>query len=233
MSQAIEDWAGDDSGDEETSAFARLVDDEYAIQDETKMCKINLRHFERDWPIPRRYERAQLSDGQDGAYRKAVKWAEAMPDLQGDTFKVPNLIVSGDYGTGKTHLCAAICNELRASKYTRIVWTSAVDLIRRIQATYGPDAEESGFGLVEELSRADLLFVDDLDKVKTTVDTSSILLSIFDMRYNAMTPVIITTNATADEMAVRSDQIAAVIDRIGEGATVIRMETRVRKGVEG
>lgn len=108
----------------------------------------------------------------------------------------------GSPGTGKTHLCTAICNELMgkglSTKY--MLWRDEAVKAKSIIT------ESAGYQrLVEPLKRVKALYVDDLFKTKTGVDPSpgdvNLAFEVLNARYcNPNLITIISTELTIDEL---------------------------------
>lgn len=107
-----------------------------------------------------------------------------------------NLLFLGDCGTGKTHLAAAICNEL-CSRLIPCRFMTAQGLFDSIQMCI--DEDSSYQPLLDQAARAPVLVIDDIDKVHLPIRTEGsfqikTLFSILNKRYLQQLPTIITTN---------------------------------------
>lgn len=102
------------------------------------------------------------------------------------------LVLHGSFGTGKTHLLAAICNELLAKKRITSTFCTSPLLFRAIQAKI--QANEDYHYLIERASKSKLFVADDTDKAKWTEFREEIYFEIFDERIKAGLPNAISTN---------------------------------------
>src|SRR5579859_5106266 len=68
------------------------------------------------------------------------------------------LLMRGTYGTGKTHLAAAIAN-YRLERGESVVFITAPDLLDHLRATYGPSSEVAYDERFEQFRSAPLLIV--------------------------------------------------------------------------
>jgi len=128
------------------------------------------------------------------------------------------LVLYGSFGTGKTHLLSAICNEALIKHKTTSLFALAPDLFASIQYRIGRN--EDYYDLVDRAGRTSLLILDDIDKAKWTEFREEIYLSIIDKRVNRGLPTAISTN--------RLDQLAsfvggAVCSRLQVGQIAIEM----------
>jgi len=112
-----------------------------------------------------------------------------------------NLILYGaHYGTGKTHLAAAILNRHIDQGETG-VFCNVPDLLRRLRATFSQDARESEHRVFSSIRGAGLLVLDDLGKEKWSPWVEQTLYDIINYRYIHELPTVITTNLSLKELA--------------------------------
>jgi len=103
------------------------------------------------------------------------------------------LVLMGAYGSGKTHLAAAIAN-YRAG---------IPDLMDHLRATFSPTSTTSLDKRFEEVRTAPLLVLDDLGTQSTTPWVKEKLYQLFNFRYNAELATVITTASSLEEMDPR------------------------------
>lgn len=107
------------------------------------------------------------------------------------------LILHGPFGTGKTHLLAAICNRLRGT-WKKSRFTTAPNLFRAIQECIRYDQDYNR--IIRNASETPLLVLDDLDKAKWSEFREEIYFAIIDNRVKRGLPTAISTNRL-DELA--------------------------------
>ncbi len=112
------------------------------------------------------------------------------------------LVFQGGYGCGKTHLAAAIANA-RLSDTRSATFVSVPDLLDHLRSTYGPDSAVTYDQLFEEIRTTQLLILDDLGTQSATNWAQEKLYQLFNYRYNARLPTVITTNLSIDELEPR------------------------------
>lgn len=143
----------------------------------------------------REYEKlpAEAQQSLEKAFRAAHKFSE---EPQGW------IVFIGTYGVGKTHLAAAIGN-YRQSLGDSPVFVVVPDLLDHLRATFGPTSSISYDSLFEQIRSARLLILDDLGTQSATPWAREKLYQIFNYRYNAELPTVITTSSTLEEMDPR------------------------------
>lgn len=116
------------------------------------------------------------------------------------------LFITGPKGTGKTHLAAAIANQLM-QEGTAVICMTMIDLLDRIKKTYeqnrqyGGEANEGN--ILNTYKSVPLLIIDDMGKEPATEWAVSKIYAIINARYEAYMPTIITTNYTDSELVRR------------------------------
>jgi len=134
------------------------------------------------------FERFYVDEKQQKAYARSLAFAER-PDGW--------LILMGDFGTGKTHLAAAIVNH-RLDRGEPAIFIVVPDLLDHLRNTFSPSHEASYDDLFESVRTAPLLVLDDLGTQQTTPWAQEKLFQILNWRYNRRLPTVITTNKSLD-----------------------------------
>ncbi len=112
------------------------------------------------------------------------------------------LVLMGGYGSGKTHLAAAI-GHTRTDVGDEVTFVSVPDLLDHLRATFSPSSNISLDRRFEQVRTAPLLILDDLGTQATTPWAKEKLYQLFNYRYNAELPTVITTATSLDEMDPR------------------------------
>jgi len=142
----------------------------------------------RDESIPST-DRATLKDALDAALAFAR-------DPQGW------LVFIGPYGCGKTHLAAAIGN-FHAQLGNPPLMVVVPDLLDYLRAAFAPNSSVSLDQRFEEIRSARLLILDDLGTQSATPWAREKIYQLFNYRYNAELPTVITTVNAPGEMDPR------------------------------
>lgn len=135
------------------------------------------------------------------------------------------LFITGPCGVGKSHLAFAIANSL-IERGNSVIAMTMIDLLLKIRSSYAGDKmkEEEILKIYEDCA---LLVIDDLGKEKPTEWALQMVYSIIDRRYNAMKPLIVTTNFNANELIEvfgNSSISRAIIDRLFEICRYVPIE---------
>lgn len=109
------------------------------------------------------------------------------------------LVLLGGYGCGKTHLAAAIANHV-VQQGQPALFVFVPDLLDHLRATYSPYSETTYDQRFEEVRSASLLILDDLGAHSATQWAKEKLFQIFNYRYNAQLPTVVTSNHELEEI---------------------------------
>jgi len=109
------------------------------------------------------------------------------------------MVITGDYGSGKTHLAAAIAN-YQAGLGNPPLFVTLPDLLDHLRATFNPNSPITYDRRFDEIRTAPLLILDDLGTQSMTPWVREKLYQLFNHRYNAQLPTVITTADSLDEM---------------------------------
>lgn len=112
------------------------------------------------------------------------------------------LVMMGTYGCGKTHLAAAIGN-YRKGMGDNPVFVVVPDLLDHLRATFSPSSSTSYDDLFNRVKSAPILILDDLGTQSATPWAREKLYQIFNERYNAKLPTVITMSGNLEDLDAR------------------------------
>jgi DNA replication protein DnaC len=112
------------------------------------------------------------------------------------------IVFTGTYGCGKTHLAAAIAN-YRASQGYPVMFVVVPDLLDHLRSTFSPSSSTSYDRRFEEIRTTPLLILDDLGTQNMTPWVREKLYQLFNYRYNAKLPTVITSSDEFDDIDPR------------------------------
>jgi DNA replication protein DnaC len=127
------------------------------------------------------------------AFQKAQSYAEQPAGW---------LVFMGPYGCGKTHLAAAIGN-YRASQGFPVNYWVVPDLLDHLRATFNPGSNVTYDREFEEVKTSPLLILDDLGTQTSSAWVKEKLYQLFNYRYAANLPTVITTSDSLDDIDAR------------------------------
>ena len=101
------------------------------------------------------------------------------------------LVLTGPSGSGKTHLAVAVANRCIERAVTTFFMV-VPDLLDHLRSTYSPDNPVSYDELFDQVRSVPLLVLDDLSTLGATPWAQEKLFQVFNHRYNAALPTVIT-----------------------------------------
>lgn len=153
------------------------------------------------------------------------------------------LILYGDYGTGKSHLAAAVIRAAIDNGQQHVYFRIWPEYLERLKATFDRqnECEETQAQITAELRNGNLVVIDDLDKSLPTDWMRGVLYTVLNYRYNEQLPTILTFNygpldvssKAPGRLALEEYLGRAIIDRILERATLVEFSgPSYRSGIE-
>jgi len=161
----------------------------YAI---SRLDELNELTFDNFEPRGRVGLPARQADSLEQAFNQAQQFAQRMDGW---------LLLEGGYGSGKTHLAAAIAN-FAVQVGLPTIFITVPDLLDSLRFTYG-STEESFEERFEEIRQAPLLILDDFGTQNATAWAQEKLFQIINHRYINRLPLIVTTNLALDQIEGR------------------------------
>lgn len=161
-------------------------------QDQSDLSSLNL-HYERTFSSFS-LRQGDLPQSEQANLQRAF-------DLARSFSQAPEgwLVFTGAYGCGKTHLAAAIANFWRQQGLP-VLFISVPDLLDDLRATFNPESNISYSKRFKEIRSARFLILDDLGTESATNWAREKMHQIFDYRYNARLPTVITTATPIDKL---------------------------------
>lgn len=187
----------------------------------------------------RTFERWKVTPENRRAFETCRKYASSfelmLPTRNGSRVTPPKverngIFMVGGYGTGKTHLAAAVANSL-INAGTPVICMTMIDMLARIKETFDRDTGASEAEVMRLYTEVPLLVIDDLGSEQPTEWGSTTIFSIINARYEGYMPTIVTSNCGADELVERmtpagaSDRNAQkTVDRLREMCVGLQMD---------
>ena len=181
-------------------------------------CKCSVERNKREAEEQRKRDRMQYLDGMrrtgfpdaemrkwtfandDGGNSKIIEIARKYVDnFDAMRSQGTGLLLYGNVGCGKSFAAACIANAL-IDRGTPCMMTNFSRIINRLQESF--DGRQK---YIDNLSRFDLLVIDDMAVERNTEYVWENVMNIVDSRYRSGLPLIVTTNLTIGELADPSD----------------------------
>lgn len=185
--------------------------------------------------LARRFENFVTdTPGRKKAYRTAKEYAD---NFEAHRANGDGLYIEGTFGTGKTHLAAAIAIQLMEQGHG-VIFKTSDDLLREIKATFDESGREEQ-KVLDRMKRCELLVIDDIGKEQATDWSTAQLYAIINDRYECQRPVIITTNFNENDLiavespkGVGTHRIKAILSRLHETCGLMTMDWQDWRGKE-
>jgi DNA replication protein DnaC len=160
--------------------------------------------------IPERFAKSSLhnyypkNDSQFKAHSYASTLIKDYPGVE------KGLLMMGDIGVGKTHLAAAILNELVEKKGVSGLFYESGFLLKTIQESYNSISQTSEMRVLAPVLETEVLVLDELGATSSSDWVKETLYQIINTRYNHRKLSIFTTNFVDER------QVEAGIERLKE-----------------
>lgn len=110
------------------------------------------------------------------------------------------MVLTGNPGTGKTHLAIAVLKQVMRRGRTGMFVTVS-EMLRTIRATYSASSKESEQQVFERFIGVDLLVLDEIGvAIGDEEKRKALIFDVINGRYNAMRPTIIIGNLKPEKM---------------------------------
>lgn len=143
--------------------------------------------------IPYHYQGAALSDFDAAEIGQVLKWASAPEGF---------VYVTGECGTGKTHLACAVQKKLNADGRDSTLAFSA-EMFLQLHKSFGRNSEVAEDRIINRYAPENgggIIILDDVGAQKISDYTVDAWYKIIDRRYRLGCPTMITTNLSPKEL---------------------------------
>jgi len=215
--KAIKNWACVDleikAKAEEVERIEKELKYKQRLEKMMKMSNLGVRFLNRT------FETFKVDNKNKIAFNTCKRYSEKFNEIKKDGI---GLMISGNYGSGKTHLAAAIAHELMKDGKQPIFGT-LIGLLGKIKASYSDwYSKENEEQIINKYINCELLIIDDLGKEKPTQWVIEKIYYIINCRYENNKPIVITSNYTHDRLMDRlsvndnSETAEAIVSRLYE-----------------
>lgn len=133
------------------------------------------------------------------------------------------IMMIGSYGSGKTHLAAAIIHEMIEKHNVGGVLVTVPDLLAAIRRSYGNREEADLQHLFDTVKKSPLLVLDDLGAENANAWVREELFKLLNARYEYELPTIFTTNFSMSELADKEKIGPRIMSRVIEMTTIVNV----------
>lgn len=124
-----------------------------------------------------------------------------------------NLILTGNPGTGKTHLAVGVAQHIMAEGGTAM-YTRVIEVVRAVKETYGHNGRTER-QVINSFREPDLLILDEVGRQYGSDTERMVMFDVINARYEDCKPTILIANLQANQLAEYIDP--AALDRLREG----------------
>lgn len=200
-------------------------------QAEQQMRSRRMREIVAAADIPARFRAVSLSDfravmpGQRLALGTCRAYAQTWPE---QLLKGGCLVLTGQPGTGKTHLATGIGQEVMAQHMSTVKYGTVSSFSRSIRSTYGARSERTEAEAMAELVRPDLLIMDEVGAQSGSSHEMQLMFEVIDSRYRELRPTILISNLNTEGLEDFIGQRA--MDRFAECGPVLAFDWPSHRG---
>lgn len=188
-----------------TKRYFKKANKRIAKIQNSSMCYENFEDFIqgcKNFKTPHLFDGMEFSDYviENNSQKNALKGVvEYLQNSELNFLTGVNLILLGNFGTGKTMLMSILCDKL-GDRAFGCKFISAVDMICKIKDSFGLSSKKSTTEVLNEYKEVDFLFIDDIDKIKPTEYVQELMYSLVNDRIENERPIIISANHSLEEL---------------------------------
>lgn len=206
-----------------TKSFAELMAESEA-EDAKRFARERMDALHKAARIPQRYAGAAF-DGFDRRTESIGKALDAVLDFSTNWPEHSKagrcLVLTGEAGTGKTHLGCALVRSV-CDRGLRAHYVTFSGALKRIRDTWGDGALETELQVLNEYRNAELLVIDEVGMQRGTEAEQLTAFDIIDGRYSAMKSTLVLTNCDVTGLSTAIGTRA--IDRLMEnGGRILKL----------
>ena len=128
------------------------------------------------------------------------------------------LLLLGKPGTGKTHLAAAIANQLVTTTAATAIYRTVGGILQHIKGSFDRESGYSEKQAYDTYAQAHLLIIDEVGATKPTEFELATLFAIINARYEEQMPTVIISNLAPKALPEALGE--RCVDRLREGGGI-------------
>ena len=130
----------------------------------------------------------------------AIKWMKEFLKNYPKDKHTKGLFLHGSFGSGKTYIVAALLNELAKEGYSSVI-VNYPRILKTLKASFNSNYEEDYDDIINELTKCDLLLIDDIGAENVTSwSRDEVLFTILQCRMDEKLPTFFTSNLNIEEL---------------------------------
>lgn len=143
-----------------------------------------------------------------------------------------SLLLLGNVGTGKTHLAAAIADQIITQQGCTALYRTVYGILQYVKGSFDRESEYSEADAFAAFIEPNLLIIDEVGATKTTEFEQQTLFNIVNGRYEQQIPTIVISNLMPEELVIALGE--RCVDRLREGGGIAQVFTwgSVRKHIK-
>jgi DNA replication protein DnaC len=126
-----------------------------------------------------------------------------------------SMILSGNVGTGKTHLASAMAQAVIRQHGAKAVIVTIAEIVRVAKGTMAKGATYDERDVINELAGADLLIIDEIGAQRGTDYEVGLIHETIDRRYQLVVPTVAVSNLLVEDLKAYIGERA--LDRLRQG----------------
>jgi DNA replication protein DnaC len=128
------------------------------------------------------------------------------------------LLLLGKPGTGKTHLAAAIANQLVTTTAATAIYRTVGGILQHVKGSFDRESGYSEKQAFDTYGQANLLIIDEVGATKPTEFELATLFAIINARYEQQMPTVIISNLPPKSLPEALGE--RCVDRLREGGGI-------------
>lgn len=187
--------------------------------------------------IPRRFKNATFENYKCFS-EEQKKLVSLLQSVTPETL-THNIIILGNCGVGKTHLCYSFIKKnsekhgtdcFSGLKTNGIEYRTIKQIIDAIRDCWSANATRYDYEVVERIKKSKVLIIDEVGVQYGSSSERNELYEIFNYRYENELPTIVCSNNTLDE--IRDEYLGKrIFDRLQGGAAIFEFRGKSMRGM--
>lgn len=142
------------------------------------------------------------------------EWLKAFDEAKECVKRNGIVVLYGKRGGGKTRMAAELAVMVGRSRYR-----TAMRFFLEVRATFKKGSEQTELEIVDDMAKADLLVIDEIQERGETAFEDRLLTHVVDARYAAMKPTVLIANLTKSGLTEALG--TSIVDRARENGKSI------------